>query len=145
MVDVHDKKTRSYNMSRIRGKDTKPEFVVRKMCHGLGLRFRLHRKDLPGKPDLTFPKYRIALFVNGCFWHSHNCKYGAIKPKTNSEFWSSKRLRTVERDQENRDKLLQQGWLPIVIWECETKDSETLLERLSHAFFNGHSVRTNSG
>ena len=79
-MDVHTRSKRSYNMSRIQGKDTKPEIIVRKSCYKLGLRFRLHRKDLPGKPDITFKKYNTVLFVNGCFWHMHDCKYGNVRP-----------------------------------------------------------------
>jgi len=125
-MDVHTPETRSLNMSRIRSKDTKPELVVRRLCHSLGYRFRLHRKDLPGKPDLVLPKYKIALFVNGCFWHLHDCKWGSVKPKTNSEFWSIKREQTVERDTEGRRLLRILGWRPRVIWECETKDLKNL-------------------
>ena len=125
-MDVHTSETRSLNMSRIRSKDTKPELAVRRLCHSLGYRFRLHRKDLPGKPDLVLPKYKIALFVNGCFWHLHDCKWGSVKPKTNSEFWSRKREQTVERDTESHRLLRTLGWRPRVIWECETKDAKNL-------------------
>jgi DNA mismatch endonuclease (patch repair protein) len=134
MADVHSKAVRSHNMSRIRGQNTKPEIIVRKLCHSLGLRFRLHRKDLPGKPDLVFPKHKVALFVHGCFWHSHHCKYGAVRPKSNEEFWNKKRSRTVERDSENQESLHDKGWRVITIWECETKELAVLEDKLRQLF-----------
>lgn len=121
-------------MSRIGGRDTKPEIIVRKLCHSLGLRFRLHRKDLPGKPDLVLPKYRTVIFVHGCFWHTHSCKYGQVKPKTNPEFWEEKRGRTVERDMENRDALIKRGWRVLTVWECETRDLAVLEKTLQNLF-----------
>ena len=129
-MDVHTRTQRSFNMSRIRGKNTKPELVVRKLCHRLGYRFRLHRNDLPGKPDLAFPKLKIALFVHGCFWHSHDCKWGRVTPKTNSDFWSAKRLRTVERDKQNDSELRTVGWQTLVIWECAIRDEQVLTKKL---------------
>src|ERR1700744_5363571 len=95
MADVHTREQRSRNMAAIRGKDTKPEVRVRSVLHALGYRFRLHRKDLPGKPDIVLPKHRIAIFVHGCFWHSHCCRYGAVVPATRAEFWAAKRAGTV--------------------------------------------------
>ena len=134
-MDVHDKKTRSFNMSRIKDRDTKPEVKVRSLCHHLGLRFRLHHKDLPGKPDLVFPKYNTVIFVHGCYWHSHSCKYGSVKPKTNAEFWQDKRNRTIERDQKNTENLKALGWNVLIYWECEIKSTEeTLLERIRTDF-----------
>tara|TARA_B100000029_G_scaffold479565_1_gene526762 strand:+ start:1283 stop:1684 length:402 start_codon:yes stop_codon:yes gene_type:complete len=121
-MDVHTPQQRRYNMSRIKGKNTKPEMVVRRLCHALGYRFRLHRKDLPGRPDLVFPRYEVAIFVHGCFWHSHDCKYGSVQPKTNQKFWKEKRQRTVERDRENIKEIAKLGWKYLVIWECQTKD-----------------------
>ena len=120
-MDVHDRETRSFNMSRIRGKDTKPEMIVRRACHALGLRFRLHCKDLPGKPDLVFPKHRTVVFVHGCFWHSHDCRYGRVVPATNAEFWRDKRAATVERDRRKVEELTALGWRVLEYWECETK------------------------
>ncbi len=131
MADVHDKKTRSYNMSRIRGRNTKPELFIRKLCHSLGLRFRLYDKNLPGKPDLVFKRHNTVIFVHGCFWHMHNCKYGEVVPKTNAEIWREKRLRTVERDKENLKNIVSQGWRPVTIWECETKDKSRLTKKLN--------------
>ncbi len=119
--DVHDSVTRSYNMSRIRGKDTKPELLVRKYLHSKGLRFRLHDPKLPGKPDIVLPKYNTVIQVQGCFWHKHQgCKYFVI-PKTRTEWWLAKIDRTVQRDKENKIKLEQIGWKILIIWECELK------------------------
>lgn len=106
-------------MSRIRGKDTKPEILVRKYLYAHGIRYRLHAGALPGKPDIVMHKRRVALFVNGCFWHGHSgCKY-ATTPKTNTDFWLSKISRNVERDEQNHHKLEQDGWRVLIIWACE--------------------------
>ena len=132
MADVHDKKTRSYNMSRIKGKDTKPELLVRKYLHSRGLRFRLHDKKLPGKPDIVLPKYRTVIQVHGCFWHKHEgCKYFVV-PKTRTEWWLEKINKTARNDKDNVAKLEQLGWKTIVIWECElkSKDKEVALNSL---------------
>ncbi len=117
-------------MAAIRGKDTGPEMVVRSLLHRLGYRFRLHRKDLPGKPDIYLPRYRTAVFVHGCFWHMHDCKYGQVVPKTNAEFWRKKRESNVERDARNLTAITERGWQPIVIWECETRNPVTLRQKL---------------
>ncbi len=132
-MDVHTPQQRRYNMSRIKGKNTKPEMVVRRLCHALGYRFRLHRKDLPGRPDLVFPRYEVAIFVHGCFWHSHDCKYGSVQPKTNQKFWKEKRQRTVERDRENIKEIAKLGWKYLVIWECQTKDVGRLASTIKTA------------
>lgn len=124
MADVHSKAQRSFNMSRIRGKDTKPELIVRSLVHQMGFRFRLHRKDLPGKPDLVLPRHRRIIFVHGCFWHMHRCRYGRVVPKTNTEFWQNKRMGNVERDRRNQRILRKDGWQTLVIWECWTRDPE---------------------
>ena len=121
-------------MSRIKGRDTKPELRVRSACHSQGLRFRLQRKDLPGKPDLVFPKFKTVLFVHGCYWHSHNCRYGSVVPKTNTEFWQTKRLATVHRDERNVRELEYGGWRVLVYWECETKDPQELAGRIRNDF-----------
>ena len=121
-------------MSRVKGKNTTPELRVRQLAHAMGLRFRLHRKDLPGRPDLVFPKYRIALFVHGCFWHRHpNCPKASL-PKTRTEFWQSKFEKNVERDERTIASLRALGWDAQVIWECETKDSANLSRRLESIF-----------
>ena len=118
-------------MSRIRSRDTRPELRVRRAAHRLGLRFRLHRRDLPGTPDLVFPGRRKAVFVHGCFWHSHSgCKY-AYKPKSNVEFWQNKIQKNVDRDIRAKRELEAGGWDVIVIWECETKDDDRLARILN--------------
>lgn len=123
-------------MSRIRGRDTKPELLVRQECHRQGLRFRLQRKDLPGKPDLVFPKHKTVIFVHGCYWHSHDCKYGSVVPKTNGQFWQSKRAATVDRDERNRRDLEYLGWRVFTYWECEIRDSVALSKRIERDFLN---------
>ena len=120
-TDVHDKKTRSYNMSRIKGKDTKPEVMVRKYLFSQGFRYRKNDRRFPGTPDIVLPKYKTCIFVNGCFWHGHeNCRYFVV-PKTNTDFWMNKINRNIERDKENFDALRQAGWKVIVVWECQLK------------------------
>ena len=112
---------RSRNMAAIKSKNTKPELVIRRSLHAMGYRFRLHKKDLPGKPDIVLPKYKIAFFVHGCFWHRHEgCKLSTI-PKIRTEFWMEKFRGNVERDKLNQAKLISMGWTPLIIWECETK------------------------
>ena len=124
MSDVFERAKRSEIMSRIRGRDTKPELVVRRIAHRLGFRFRLHRKDLPGSPDIVFPRYRAVIMVHGCFWHRHpGCKY-AYTPKTRVDFWRKKFESNVVRDRQNLLTLSERGWRTMVIWECETKDHE---------------------
>lgn len=108
-------------MRRVGQKNTKPEMVVRKFLHGNGYRFRLHRKDLPGHPDIVLPKHRAAIFVHGCFWHGHSCRRGK-RPATNTEFWDKKLLGNLERDKANYKKLSALGWRVVVIWECEIKN-----------------------
>ena len=121
MTDVHDKETRSYNMSQIRSKDTKPELLVRKFLFANGLRFRLHDKKLPGKPDIVLLKLRTAVFVHGCFWHGHdNCKYFVV-PKTRTEWWLAKIEHNKQKDLEIILKLKKDGWNVLVIFECELK------------------------
>src|SRR6476661_3404850 len=121
MADVHSKETRSYNMSRIRSTDTKPEMLVRRFLHAQGFRYRLHVKDLPGKPDIVLPKYRTVIFVNGCFWHGHkDCRY-AVVPKTRTEWWLDKLRRNVQRDQQVVLELRSMRWKVIIVWECELK------------------------
>jgi DNA mismatch endonuclease (patch repair protein) len=113
-------------MSAIRGKHTQPERAVRSAAHGLGYRFRLHRRDLPGTPDLVFPRLRVAILVHGCFWHRHDgCRWSTM-PSSNVAFWDGKFRRTIERDRTNEAALLAAGWEAIVIWECETRDPDAL-------------------
>ena len=121
---------RSRNMSAIKSKNTKPEIAVRKLLHSMGYRFRLHRKDLPGSPDIVLPKYKTVIFVHGCFWHRHeNCKY-ASTPKTRKEFWENKFKENVIRDKSHQKKLSGIGWKIIIVWECEIKDQDFDLNRL---------------
>lgn len=121
-MDCKTQEQRSYNMSRIRSKNTKPEIIVRKGLWKNGYRYRLHRKDLPGKPDIVFPALKKVVFINGCFWHRHSCEYFKW-PKTNIDFWRNKINDTVERDQKNYEELKRLGWDYMVLWECEIKKS----------------------
>lgn len=133
MADVHDKATRSFNMSRIRSKDTKPEMTVRKFLFGKGYRFRLHDKKLPGKPDLVLARYKTVIFVHGCFWHGHRgCKYYVV-PKTRTEWWLNKINKNKELDKKSVKKLKAEGWKVITIFECKLKDgkAEKTLEKIT--------------
>lgn len=135
-MDVHDKKTRSYNMSQIKGKNTKPEETVRKYLFAQGFRYRKNDKKLPGTPDIVLPKYKTVIFVNGCFWHGHEgCKY-FVWPQNNADFWKKKITDNIARDQTKHNLLRDQGWHVIIIWECELKkDSNLRLERLVSEIF----------
>ena len=117
-------------MQAIKSKDTGPEKTVRSIAHRAGLRFRLHVKDLPGRPDLVFPRHRTAVFVHGCFWHRHGCSRAAV-PKTRPEFWAEKFARNVARDQRQQDELARLGWTVLVIWECETRRPCDVLAKLA--------------
>ena len=131
MADVHSKETRSYNMSRIRSKDTKPEMLVRKFLHKNGFRYRLHVKNMPGKPDIVLPKYKTVIFIHGCFWHGHEgCKYYVV-PKTRTEWWLNKINGNISNDTTAENNLRAAGWKIIKIWECELKKG-TLEVTLSH-------------
>ena len=121
MTDVHSKETRSYNMSRIKGKDTKPEVLVRKYLFSKGFRFRKNDKRYPGHPDIVLPKYKTIVFVHGCFWHFHeNCRY-AVMPSSNVDFWEKKLKGNRLRDERNKKALTEMGWNVIVVWECQLK------------------------
>ena len=127
MMDTLTKEKRSWNMSRITGRNTKPEILLRSLLHREGFRFRLHDKRLPGKPDIVLPRHRTVIFVNGCFWHRHNnCEY-AYTPKSRQEFWLNKFQETVQRDQEKQKMLAGLGWQVLVVWECELKRNSSLL------------------
>ncbi len=127
-MDVHDKKTRSYNMSQIKGKNTKPEELVRKYLFSKGFRYRKNVPNLPGKPDIVLPKYKTCIFVNGCFWHGHEgCKY-FVWPQNNAEFWKNKITRNIERDRENQTSLSRMGWKVIIMWECSLKGHNTEIQ-----------------
>ena len=120
-MDTFTEKERSRIMAKIRFKDTKPEKVIRSLVHRIGYRFRLHRSDLPGKPDLVFPGRKKVIFVHGCFWHGHTCKRGGRQPKSNVEYWSAKIGKNRKRDSEHRKAYKKIGWQGLTIWECQIK------------------------
>ena len=118
MTDIITKENRSWNMSRIKSRNTKPELIVRSFLHKEGFRFRLHKSNLPGKPDITLPKYKTVVFINGCFWHRHkSCRY-AYNPKSRIKFWNNKFNTNMVRDKRNKKELENLGWKVVVIWEC---------------------------
>lgn len=130
MMDRISRERRSANMARIQAKDTAPEMVVRKIVHRLGFRFRLHRSELPGKPDLVFPSRKKIILVHGCFWHRHpGCRF-AYAPKSNQEFWKEKFEKNVQRDENNTKLLAALGWDVLIIWECETRNTATLQNKI---------------
>ncbi|WP_439635411.1 very short patch repair endonuclease [Oceanicaulis sp.] len=128
--DVFTPDERSRVMRAVKGKDTKPEMIVRRMAHALGYRYRLHRKDLPGSPDLVFAGRQAVIFVHGCFWHGHDCARGSRQPKTNAEYWRAKIARNAARDAAALKALEEQGWKTLVLWECDLKDRDALALRL---------------
>ncbi|MDY0936017.1 very short patch repair endonuclease [Pseudomonas viridiflava] len=129
-MDIVDSATRSRMMSAIKGKNTRPELLVRKFLHAHGFRFRLHRKDLPGNPDIVMPKLKTCIFVHGCFWHRHaGCRY-ATMPKTRPHFWAEKFAKNVKRDLQSTLALQQSGWTVVTIWECQLKDPEPVMSAL---------------
>lgn len=134
MSDVFSSKDRSRVMRAIKSKNTTPEIRVRRALHARGLRFRLHRKDLPGAPDIVLPKWRMCLFVHGCFWHGHDCARGSRTPKTNTEYWVAKINRNIARDKRNIEALKNAGWRVEVIWECQTKPRDALETVISRIF-----------
>ncbi|WP_316809200.1 very short patch repair endonuclease [Pedobacter agri] len=130
MSDVHSKQVRSYNMSRIKSKNTKPELIVRKFLHSLGFRFRIHVKRLAGTPDIVLTKYKTAIFVHGCFWHGHSgCRYYVV-PKTRTDWWLAKINNNISRYQNSKNTLLAAGWKVIEVWECDLKN-KNLVKSLS--------------
>ncbi|MDR6626496.1 DNA mismatch endonuclease Vsr [Caulobacter segnis] len=131
MTDVYDKEKRSAVMARVKSKDTSPEKAVRRILTGLGARYRLHRKDLPGNPDIVMPGRKLAVFVHGCFWHGHDCARGARVPKANRDYWLAKVARNKARDEQAALALRADGWIVETVWECELKDEERLTSRLS--------------
>ncbi len=133
-MDRISKEHRSWNMSRIRDKDTSPEKAVRSLLYKLGYRYHLHRKDLPGKPDIVLPKHKTVIFVHGCYWHRHpGCRY-AYKPKTRIDFWTQKFKDNVKRYHLQQAELIRLGWRVLVIWECEIADQGLLVSRINNAF-----------
>ncbi len=138
MADVHDTAIRSYNMSRIKGKDTKPEETVRKYVFSKGFRYRKNVSTLPGKPDIVLPKYKTCIFVHGCFWHKHEgCKY-FVWPKSNEEFWKDKLEKNVTRDKNEQAELEKMGWHILIVWECQLKkkNKEQTLRELEEKIKN---------
>ena len=130
MTDVLTPEQRSRNMAAIKSKDTKPEIIVRHIVHSMGYRYRLHRKDLPGKPDLVFPRFGKVIFVHGCYWHMHNCRFGKVVPKTNAKFWKNKRESNKIRDKKNRRDLKKIAWEVMTIWECQLRNLTALEKRI---------------
>ncbi|MDJ0683970.1 MAG: DNA mismatch endonuclease Vsr [Alphaproteobacteria bacterium] len=130
MTDTLTPQQRSHAMRRVKATDTSPELAVRRALHAKGYRFRLHRKDLPGKPDLAFPSRRAVLFVHGCFWHGHDCKRGARTPKTNTDYWLAKIARNKARDARNIEALNELGWRNLTVWECELADKAAAIARI---------------
>jgi DNA mismatch endonuclease (patch repair protein) len=128
-MDRIDKQRRSWNMSRIKCKNTVPEMLVRSTLHAMGYRFRLHSRALPGRPDIVLPKYRVVLFVHGCFWHRHGCKF-SYTPKSRVEFWQRKFKRNIEHDLQVLSELKSLGWRAVTVWECEVKGPDPLAKRL---------------
>lgn len=129
MTDVHSREQRRRNMSRVRSKDTGPELLLRRLLFALGYRYRLHTKDLPGKPDVVFASRRKVIFVHGCFWHVHACSAGRSTPETNAQFWHAKRRANVIRDVQVLDALQGSGWQVLVIWQCELKKPKMIARR----------------
>jgi len=134
MADVFTPQKRSEVMSRIKGRNTQPERIVRSLLHRMGYRFRLHRKDLPGKPDIVLPRHKTVIFVHGCFWHQHEgCRF-AYTPKTRTDFWQNKFRATMQRDAEVSQNLVSLGWKVMTIWECELADQLELSKKLKQFF-----------
>ena len=129
-MDVHTRAQRRGNMAAIRAKNTRPEMIVRRLLHRLGFRYVVHHRKLPGHPDIVFPSRRKVIFVNGCFWHMHDCRFGRVIPATRTEFWQTKRTGTVARDAANVRKLREDGWRVFVAWECEIRNPEPLVSRI---------------
>ena len=142
MPDTRTPEQRRRIMQAVRGKDTGPEWTVRRLLHGLGYRYRLHRKDLPGKPDLVFPGRKTAIFVHGCFWHAHGCRYGQ-PPKSRLDYWLPKLEQNKKRDAEKRAQLEALGWKVLTVWQCDARDIEALTARL-RVFLDGSGHKSRS-
>lgn len=141
MADVHTPEQRSYNMSQIKGRDTKPEKTLRSLLHRKGFRFRIHYSKLPGRPDIVLPKYRSVIFVHGCFWHRHpRCRY-AYTPKSRTYFWNEKLNENIKRDRKNVSLLRKAGWYPIIVWECELKKNpDVVLTKISDVLTKAQTI-----
>lgn len=131
MADQFSVAMRSWIMSRVGSKDTTPEMFVRRLLHGMGLRYTLHRADLPGKPDIVLPRHRAVIFVHGCFWHAHRCRAGQRAPRSNAEYWRCKRERNATRDRQAVRLLRRANWSVLVIWECQTRKPSFLRRRIA--------------
>lgn len=141
MADVHSPEQRRRNMASVRGRDTAPELALRRILTRLGIRYRLHRSDLPGKPDLVFASRRKVIFVHGCFWHSHSCKAGRAAPRTNATFWAIKRGATVERDRRNVADLRAAGWEPLIVWQCQLRKPSDIEQAVLRFLTSGEAAR----
>ncbi len=135
MADVYSKEKRSWIMGRVKGCDTKPELLVRSLIHRMGFRFRIHRRDLPGNPDIVLPRYKKVIFVHGCFWHQHQECSRSKRPTTNEAFWNKKLDGNLERDKQFQQELTSLGWKFLVIWQCETKVSDILAIKLERFLY----------
>lgn len=142
MADKFTPEERSRIMARVKGRDTKPEKIVRSLLHTLGYRFRLHRKDLPGKPDIVLPKHKKVVYVHGCFWHSHPGCRRAARPTTNVDFWNAKIEGNVARDAAAQKALIELGWQYLIIWQCETRDLNELAPKLENFLRENKDGRT---
>ena len=140
-MDNRSKEARSQNMSHIPSTNTKPELQVRKYLFGKGFRYRINRRDLPGNPDIVLPKYKCAVFVNGCFWHAHKGCRWFVKPKTNCDFWEKKFEYNITRDSKNHNELMHMGWKVIVVWECDVKhDFDNIMQKTIDCIINGNNM-----
>lgn len=135
MADTLTPEARSARMAKIKGRNTRPEMIVRRELTAMGVRYRLHRRDLPGTPDIAFIGRRRVIFVNGCWWHGHMCRLGDRPPKSNQAFWAEKIARNVARDSAALDRLTAEGWLALTVWECEVRSIETLRGKLHRFLF----------
>ena len=145
MSERISREARSRIMRAVRGRDTGPERAVRSIVHALGFRFRLHRKDLPGTPDLVLPRHRTVILVHGCFWHAHRCRAGRVEPRSNAAFWREKRLGNRRRDARVRAALRARGWTVLEIWECQLKSPDTVASRIRSALRNPKAVISRRG
>ena len=137
MTDPFSKEKRSWIMSRVRGRDTKPEILVRSFVHRMGFRFRIHRRDLPGNPDIVLPRHGKVIFVHGCFWHGHRGCPRSKRPTTNEEFWNKKLDGNIKRDRRFRRAVSRMGWRVLVVWECETRKPDKVLRKLERFLNHG--------
>jgi len=137
MTDVFSREKRSWIMSRVKGRNTKPEKLVRSFVHRMGFRFRVHRRDLPGNPDIVLARHKKVIFVHGCFWHGHKRCQRSKRPTTNKDFWNKKLDENIERDKRFRRKLRRMDWKVLIVWQCETRKPEKLLGKLERFLHEG--------